>query len=198
MRRSPRVAVQAKVGNNWINAEFSTEKGCWLFTHTVIRLGNDVVQDIRLLAPEVGGGRSNTGWAQVVCSVDGLPMTAYAVVSDAIGCGEHARFASMDSLVTVTADRADRRSPPLILLIQEHLLRVETNSPALVTLDQLSEVRKGGNRVQVVSRQLWRGYALNQLPEQSCCFQLATKAAAAKARCLHCREPHFPPLISEE
>ncbi len=130
--------------------------------------------EIRVESVESGGGYTNTGWSQIVASLDGSPLKPYATAGHRgdLACGEHGWFSVTGGLATVQAVRWTKNTPSVSVELATH------------------KVVQIGNTVQFVSETLYRG-ATADLPEVLAQFRSAVEAASEKARDYHCRDLHF-------
>lgn len=131
----------------------------------------------RWIVFESGGGYTNTGKAIVIASNDGQPLKPLFVIKRGdLACKNHAAFAVWEgqSVVAVVArhHRGDFQIEIKSLHGTLYPWRFEEK-----TLWSASHLYKS----------TWR----DALPKKIKKFERAIEAAIVKAKCYHCREPHF-------
>lgn len=160
-------------------------------------------------AAECGGGMTKTGWAQVVCAPDGIPMRPYYVPRGGHrACGEHARFSATE-IVVISASKGStwisithyrpEREGLVARLVETHIW--EGEAPAIEWSCSTCEARADkvpGDRgvhqrvddpeTACSGRMEWERLAI---PEALDWFQAAAIAARQKAGCYHCRCLHY-------
>jgi len=116
---------------------------------------------------EKGGGRTNTGDAVIVASLNGDALRPYR--RGGYCGGPHAYFSIPNAVATVEAER-DREGT--VVVIKEHKIAAKDGM------------------AWIESAAMWKG-APDELPEIYSHFAAAVQAAVKKASCYHCREPHY-------
>jgi len=122
---------------------------------------------------ECGGGMTNTGWAQVICAIDGSPKKAiYVRQYGHLALREHALIPvqKWDVIVKAHHHRGDFR----------------------ISLWQVFEICKESDDAYLNARMTtyWDGFEWTD-PDVAEKYKVAVQAAKEKATCYHCREPHF-------
>jgi hypothetical protein len=120
---------------------------------------------------EEGGGYTNTGWARIVASPDGGPKKpAYVRKKGPLACTRHAQ---------VPVETGDH-----VVVASHHgwdytirVYRIEKIEGKYATLRTVANFENGG----------WNPPLPDEIPE----LEKAVGAARQKARCYHCREPHY-------
>lgn len=115
-------------------------------------------------AYESGGGKTNTGFAQIICTPEGKPMKPrYVKKSGHLANSTHAMFECSEA-VLVTSTK---------------------NGTISITYGKIM-----GNTGEFKSKVLWSG-PKEWLPETYQNFEKAVEAAYKKANCYHCRHCHY-------
>jgi hypothetical protein len=117
---------------------------------------------------EEGGGASNTGSATVICGSDGQRLIPL-FIPRGYSNGEHAIFVAEPGMCLIDASH-DRRGESVT--INRILAIGAKDEPDRLVLKVAYEYEDGDGNIPAG-------------------FQAAANAATEKARCYHCREPHF-------
>jgi hypothetical protein len=149
------------------------------------------------LASEIGGGRSNTGSAEIWCGPMGQTLRAvYIPRKGELACGEHARLDISTEpnqpgcwQILATHHRGDFTiSCQQVWYLHERTFAREDVDPCLPVHD-ISPGRVSVMWAEMVERHRFsEGEWYEEPPEW---LLPAIKAAKEKATCYHCREPHY-------
>lgn len=135
----------------------------------------------RLVFWESGGGRCNTGSAQIICGLKGERIApVYIRRRGSLACSRHAKFIAWPGQKLV------------VVYVSHH------RGDFIVRVDEVSFTES----FHVEVERLWWGDELDKanieeyLPTKIDRYLEAVKAAMNKATCYHCREPHY--ILDEE
>ena len=118
---------------------------------------------------ENGGGSTNTGRATIICSEDGTRLTP-VFIPRGYSNGDHALFVAYAGK-TIVVDACHSRAGEWVTVSQ--VARIGTNDDQdEIVLQVVGEYENGDGTIPDV-------------------FSDAVEAALNKARCYHCREPHY-------
>lgn len=122
---------------------------------------------------EAGGGYSNTGDANIICSIAGASLKPVFVKTKGhLACGEHAMFLFYPGQPWVEIEVRRWRSDYNVLINKYVLKNDEIEKETIWKIENVNDV-------------------INELPTRLKKFEEAIKVAIQKSNCYHCREPHY-------
>ena len=128
---------------------------------------------IRYIVWERGGGRTNTGEAEIICSMDGRPLKPLFVRRRGhLSCSEHAAFGIWEGHEVICIHASHHRGDFVINVSKLRATKENLVEEILIKLQDFESLE-------------------DVLPTKYEYLRNAIEAAMDKATCYHCRSPHY-------